>query len=337
MMRPWGLSFFAAALAASVSSPARSDTPVRGLISRATRPVVMDGKLEEWACAFSMPVNFGHADWGERAAVWHAFWDENSLYVGLECLDTAIFNKAPGPIYDGDGVEFYLDVREPAALGRPEWAAGTAHLFFTAASNGEIKPRIQIRGGIPALQELKAEGMECAAARTPTGYTVEFRLPWSKFPGFKPEAGRELGLDLELCSSDGGPRVDRCWVFSGVAAVAGPAAFGRVRLVDRWDPSEAAPYSDVLFPSFLARSTPLNEPATLFLGISPAVQPLVKRVELSAGDRKLPFVGVKQFGPGWARVQACLVGFTNPNDAAVTVRLYGEGEKLLGTRTLPLK
>jgi hypothetical protein len=320
-----------------LAGPAAAQAPVRGLISRAKKPVVLDGKLDEWSGAFSTPVNFGHADWQDRAAVWHYLWDEKNLYIGLECLDGTIFNKDPGPIYDGDGVEFYLDLREGAMLGNAQFTPGTMHLFFTAASNGEIKPRIQIRPGIPAFAGVTTEGMEAAAAKTPHGYTLEFRLPWSRFPGFMPAAGREIGIDCELCSSDGGPRVDRCWVYSGAAAVGSPAVFGRVRLVDTWDPSDAAAYSEVLFPTFLARSSPLGEPATVFAGVSPALQPLVRRVQLSAGGRNLPFVSQKTFGPGWARGQGCLVGFVNPGDAILEVRFLGEGDRVLGVRSIPLK
>jgi hypothetical protein len=245
------------------------------------------------------------------------------------------FNASPGPAFNGDGVEFYLDVRDDK---KPEWAPGTLHLHFTPASNGEIKPRIQIRGGIAAFKGMTTEGMELAATKTDRGYSLEFRLPWSKFPEFKPAAGKDLGIDCELCSSDGAARVDRCWVYSGVAAVAGPAAFGHMRLVESWDPADAAAYSNVLFPSFLARSTPLGEPATLFVGIAPPLQRLVRKLEVTPGSKKpLPMVGVKQFGPGWARAQACLVGFTAPEDATLTVRLLGDGGKVLGVRTIPLK
>ncbi|MCC2671588.1 MAG: hypothetical protein K0Q72_4059 [Armatimonadetes bacterium] len=330
----WGVWLGALALLAAWAPPARAQKAVGGLVPRA-REVVLDGKLSEWGAAFATPVNFGHADWENRAAVWRYLWDDQNLYIGLDCLDTATFNAAPGPIYNGDGVEFYLDVRDDK---KPEWEAGTLHLFFTPASNAEIKPRIQIRGGIAAFKDVTAAGMEAAATKTERGYSIEFRLPWSKFPGFKPAAGKEIGIDCELCSSDGGPRVDRCWVYSGVAAVAGPGAFGRMRLVETWDPADAAAYSDVLFPSFLARSTPLGEPATLFVGIAPPLQGLVRKVEIAPGTKKpLPMVGIKRFGPGWARGQACLVGFTAPDDASLTVRFLGDGDKVLGTRTIPLK
>lgn len=330
----WELAAAATMLAASCGA-AQAQAAPRGVIPRAKGPVVMDGKLGEWSGAFATPVNFGHADWENRAAVWRYMWDDQNLYIGLEALDTITFNASPGPAYNGDGIEFYLDVRDDK---KPEWAPGTLHLHFTPASNGEIKPRIQIRGGIPAFKGMTTDGMELAATKTERGYSLEFRLPWSKFPDFKPAVGKDLGIDCELCSSDGAARVDRCWVYSGVAAVAGPAAFGHMQLVESWDPADASAYSDVLFPSFLARSTPLGEPATLFVGIAPPLQGLVRKLEVTPGTKKaLPMVGVKQFGPGWSRAQACLVGFTAPDDAALTVRFLGDGGKVLGTRTIPLK
>lgn len=76
------------------SAPAVAQTAPRGVVPRAKRPVVMDGKLDEWSGAFATPVNFGHADWSERAAVWRTLWDDRNLYVALECLDTTPFKGA---------------------------------------------------------------------------------------------------------------------------------------------------------------------------------------------------------------------------------------------------
>lgn len=64
--------------------------------------------------------------------------------------------------------------------------------------------------------------------KTPWGWTAEFKLPWANFPEFKAKAGEIIGIDCELCSSDGGQRVDRTFVYSGPAAVGSPSAFGRV-------------------------------------------------------------------------------------------------------------
>ena len=172
----------------------------RGVIPRAAQAPTIDGQLDDWRGAFATPVNFGHADWENRAAVFYYLWDDEYLYIGLDSLDREIFNRSPGPIYNGDGVEFYLDTREQPT---PQWQPGAVHLFFTAASNGKIEPRIQIRPGIEAFKGITTEGMAVAARKTDYGYTLEFKLPWSKL-GFTPAAGKEIGIDG--CSSRRGQR-----------------------------------------------------------------------------------------------------------------------------------
>ena len=82
---------------------------------------------------------------------------------------------------------------------------------------------------LPAFKDFKLQGAEVAADKTPWGWTAEFKLPWKNFPDFKPKAGEVIGIECELCSSDGGPRVDRTFVYSSPAAVGSPSAFGRVQ------------------------------------------------------------------------------------------------------------
>ena len=96
-------------------------------------------------------------------------------------------------------------------------------------------PRIQVRD-LPAFKDFKLQGAKVAAVKTPWGWTAEFKLPWANFPEFKAKAGEIIGIDCELCSSDGGARVDRTFVYSGPAAVGSPSAFGRVQLVDKIGP-----------------------------------------------------------------------------------------------------
>jgi hypothetical protein len=117
-------------------------------------------------------------------------------------------------------------------------------MFYTPFTKTDMKPRMQVRD-LPAFNDFKLLGAEVAAATTPWGYTAEFKLPWANFPAFTPKAGEVIGIECELCSSDGGPRVDRTFVYSGPAAVGSPSAFGRVELVDKIEVS-ALIRSDVL-------------------------------------------------------------------------------------------
>src|SRR5262249_40333287 len=139
------------------------------------------------------------------------------------------------------------------ALGAAQFDAGTLHMFWTPFTRTEVKPRLAVRD-LPAFRDFKLRGAEVAGEKTPWGYTAEFKLPWANFPDFKPKAGEVIGIDCELCSSDGGPRVDRTFVYSSPRSVETPAAFGRVRLVDKIDVDQLRPYGRALLPLSVTKS-----------------------------------------------------------------------------------
>jgi hypothetical protein len=231
------------------------EKPLVGLIPKAQKPIPMDGKLTGWEGAFVTPVHVGHPDFANRGGQFLSLWDEKNLYIGLRCLDQ---NPAQigtdNQIWNGDAVEFYLDTRRGDQLGAAAFGPGTLHMFYTPFTKTDVKPRWQVRD-LPAFKDFKLQGAEVAAAKTPWGYTAEFKLPWANFPAFAAKAGEILGIECELCSSDGGPRVDRTFVFSSPAAVGSPSAFGRVQLVDKLDPASLKPFGRVLLPLSLTRST----------------------------------------------------------------------------------
>ena len=139
---------------------------------------------------------------------------------------------------------------------------------------------------LPAFKGLKLQGAEVAGEKTPWGWTAEFKLPWANFPNFKAKAGEVIGIDCELCSSDGGPRVDRTFVYSSPANVATPSAFGRVKLVDKIDLGESQSRSaECLLPMSLTKSANY---AWLYgtVGISPTIDKSVAKIEGKLLDGK---------------------------------------------------
>jgi hypothetical protein len=278
-MKPFGKTTLLTALllACAGTAPAK-EQPVVGLIPRAHKPVKMDGKLDEWGGAFVTPVHVGHPDFADRGAQFLFLWDEKNLYVGLRCLDTKPAHVAPDDqVWNGDAVEFYLDTRRGEQLGAKEFGPGTLHMFWTPFTKSEVKPRLAVRD-LPAFKGFRLRGAEVAAARTPWGWTAEFKLPWANFPKFTPKAGEVIGIECELCSGDGGPRVDRTFVYSSPAAVATPAAFGRVRLVEEVDPGGLRPFGRVLLPLSLTKSG--NYPWLYGTAcLSPTVEKSVARLE----------------------------------------------------------
>jgi hypothetical protein len=231
-----------------------ADAPVVGLIPKATKPITMDGRVEDWAGAFVTPVHVGHPDFDNRGAQFLFLWDDDALYVGLRAFDRKPAHVGPDTaLWDGDAVEFYLDTRGGADLGGKEFGPGTLHMFWTPFTGTEVKPRLRVRD-LPAFKGFTLKGGQVAGRKTDWGYTAVFKLPWANFPIFTPKAGELLGIDCELCSSDGGPRVDRTFVYSSPASVGSPSAFGRVRLVEKIDSAELKPYARALLPVSITKS-----------------------------------------------------------------------------------
>ncbi len=245
-------ALFACLLAAVPASA--QHRPVIGLIPKAQKPIAMDGKLTGWDGAFVTPVHVGHPDFANRGGQFLYLWDDKNLYIGLRCLDRKPAHVGPdSQIWNGDAVEFYLDTRRGDKLGAAAFGPGTLHMFYTPFTKTAVKPRLQVRD-LPAFKDFKLKGAEVAASKTLWGYTAEFKLPWANFPDFSPKAGEIIGIECELCSSDGGQRVDRTFVYSSPAAVGSPSAFGRVQLVDKIDASALKPYGRVLLPLSLTKS-----------------------------------------------------------------------------------
>jgi hypothetical protein len=263
----------------AVASPALAqEKPVVGLVPKAQKAIAMDGRLTGWDGAFVTPVHVGHPDFANRGGQFLYLWDDKNLYIGLRCLDRKPAHVgADNQIWNGDAVEFYLDTRRADKLGAAGFGPGTLHMFYTPFTKADVKPRLQVRD-LPAFQGFKLQGAEVAAAKTPWGYTAEFKLPWANFPGFTPRAGEVVGIECELCSSDGGPRVDRTFVYSSPAAVGSPSAFGRVQLVDKIGPGALKPYGRVLLPLSLTKSA--NYPWLYgTVCISPIIEGAVAKLE----------------------------------------------------------
>ena len=266
----------AVALLAALSTAAFADEkPAAGLIPKAAQAVKMDGTLDSWAGAFVAPVHVGHPDFRNRGGEFLYLWDVDNLYIGLRCLDEHPAHVGSA-IWDGDAVEFYLDTRA-GELGGQQFAPGTLHMFWTPFTGSEIKPRWAVRD-LPAFKNFKLHGVEIAGQKTSWGWTAEFKLPWANFPDFKPAAGRAIGIDCELCSSDGENRVDRTFVYSSPADVNTPAAFGRVKLVDKIEPADLKPLGRVLLPMSLTHSGNY-EYLYATACISPTIETNVARLE----------------------------------------------------------
>jgi hypothetical protein len=180
------------------------------------------------------PIEYFHPNFANRAGQFYFLWDDEAFFVGLRTLDTKAFSPV-APLWEGDAVEWYFDARRGADFRSQAWpkgpTAGAVHCFFTAMYEDRLEPRFTLRPGFE--QAIPQRGVKVAAQRTAAGLEVEFKLPWSNFPAFKPRVGEVIGVDAELSYSDGAERSYRSFVFGSPLSVQQPANLARVELVER--------------------------------------------------------------------------------------------------------
>jgi hypothetical protein len=220
---------------------------VRGVATRAPQGVKIDGDLSEFRDAFVTPVEYFHDDLKNRAAQFLYMWDDEAFYAGLRTLDQKQANLAPDDrLWEGDGVEWYFDTRRGEGFRGPTWGPGAVHCYWTAYKGVEVMGRFCLRPGY--LDAIPKKGVEVAARKTRSGAEVEFKLPWANFPGFQPKRGEVIGLDAELCYSDGGSRVFRTFAYGSPLSVDQPASLARVELVEKLEPGHWKACGPVLAP-----------------------------------------------------------------------------------------
>jgi len=327
---------------ATADEPTPLRPGVRGLATRASGKVTIDGKLGEWSGAFCTPVAYNHGKLTERAGQFFYLWDDEALYVGLRALDTRTANVGNRTsLFNGDAVEFYFDARSGEAFRSKEWTTGAIHLHYTAFEKDKVAPRWAVRQGI-ATSDTKLEGVQMGTTAEGGQYELEFKLPWANFPGFAPKAGAVIGLDAELCNGDGGARTDRTFAYGSPLSVQQPASMAAVELVAAFAPEYLPAVGPSAFPMWV--ETPWTQPERARVRAVVAIPPdFVARVggaEVRIHDLEGRVIAnhkmaVEPFGPvgsGFARLVASWpIDDHAPNTFLTTARVLGKDGKALAT------
>lgn len=269
------------------AAPRALEAGVRGLATRAPAKMVIDGDLSEFKDAFCTPVEYFHADLTNRAAQFWYMWDETAFYAGLRTLDTKPANMAPDhQLWEGDAVEWYFDTRPGDQFRSPKWGPGAVHCYWTGLTGTNIQSRFCLRPGY--LDAIPKIGVEVASRRTGRGMEVEFKLPWANFPNFKPIEGAVIGLDAELCYSDGAGRVFRSFVYGSPLSVQQPANLAKVQLVRRLEREDWAQVGPVMAPMRCdtAWGQPTRPQVTGYMAVPPLAGGLLSKVSFHLQDLK---------------------------------------------------
>ncbi|MBV9462917.1 MAG: hypothetical protein JO317_01695, partial [Verrucomicrobiae bacterium] len=160
-------------------------------VMRASAPVKIDGKLDEWASASGTalkPPEFLESgaiqDGSDCSANVRYLWDDSALYVLIEVKDDDVVQtRDQDLIWKDDCVEFYVD---PAGDGLvwndpKDFQIGFAPGSSTGESSAKTWAWFQKRAPTP-------EQVKAVATRTADGYTIEAAISWL-YLGIQPKAG----------------------------------------------------------------------------------------------------------------------------------------------------
>ena len=183
-------------------------TPVyAATVRHATKPVVIDGGLEDWdlstplSLASDQELSGQAVRWGKvglEAKAWLS-WDYGGMNLAFRVVDAAVVNKDKVAfVVDRDCIEVCFDLR-PAAerQAKPAVAFGgdstprTGQYIISPATAGMAAARCDMGNGPKGM----LEGVTVASRLTADGYVMELRIPKALLPDNGPTAGQTLGFD----------------------------------------------------------------------------------------------------------------------------------------------
>ena len=201
----------------------RRQAEIPASIRRVTRPVVIDGKVDEiWSEAREYKI--GNVIYSpissdeDLSASYKALWDEENLYVLVDVTDDNLKNDSDEFWLD-DGVEVFIDADNSKS---DSYGNNNYQYFFEWA---DANP------GMGEFKQGRTTGIEFAVGRREVGYRVEIKFPWSTL-GTKPSAGTKIGLDVHVNDDDDGGDRDSKLTWRGKEdnAWQTPSVFGTAEL-----------------------------------------------------------------------------------------------------------
>lgn len=221
----WSLARPDAALAGS-SGPLVNVNYQYAVIQTATSPVI-DGVPDP--VFLSAPKITIQSFTGSASCDFYFLWDDTAMYGAAQCADADLEADVPAAshdddgIWDDDGVEIMFD---PARLGGNELVAGIFKLVYNARG-AKLESEGVSYDWNPAWTLVSVvNGTLNNGSDTDTGYTVEWRIPWSEWPRTAPVPGENWGMNISLNDRGSwGSTVQTFWTSAHVNIPAGAGLF----------------------------------------------------------------------------------------------------------------
>ena len=206
---------------------------------------VIDGEMDEiWNETEVLQINRYQTAWNGATGTGRVLWDENNLYVLIHVNDTELDKGSPNP-WEQDSIEVFVD-------------ENNAKTTYYEADDGQY--RVNYENETSFNPDSIREGFESAVKVSGTSYTVEVKIP---FRSITPEAGTEIGFDLQINDGRDGSRISiATWNDITGNGWQDPSVFGILALVKETpeEPGEPGEPGDDK-PS--SPSSPSDSPVTL--------------------------------------------------------------------------
>lgn len=284
-LRLWAVTFLViAAMCAPGWAQEQKELPLN--ILRAPRPVVLDGKLDDWVLTAPVSYEMDPTALDHRVRT-NAAWDDQFLYLAYVVRDASPMKNAgsdpSGAFKTGDALHLYLSTDAEVATKRNEGGPKDFHVIMAMQQGKPVVYAFrQAKAGVTDQTFMTAAGgvtkigmawmgpvagadMKVTSGKDPqefSSYTAEVKIPWAFFDGVTPKAGMRLAADVAVDFSDpaGARNMAKVWWHRGSSQVTDLPTELRFER-DRWGTGEIR----------AAGETPIViDPGNLFVVPAPA-------------------------------------------------------------------
>ncbi|MCC5896263.1 MAG: endo-1,4-beta-xylanase [Alkalibacterium sp.] len=179
-----------------------------------------------WSTAEELAIDRYQLAWQGANGTGRVLWDEENLYVMVNVDDASIDTSSEFP-WEQDSVEVFL---EESFEQSSTYEEGTGQYRVNAEGQetfGEMTDHTSI---------------ETVVTETPTGYTVQFAIPWVNHT---PQEGGRIGFDLQINDAESGNRESvAVWNDLSGQGFQNPSVFGELELTRADDSSTESDFLD---------------------------------------------------------------------------------------------
>ena len=229
---------------AAGNAGAAGTPPVELNIVRASKPVVIDGKLDEWVQTAPVSYEVDPTTMDQKVKT-YAMWDDQNLYLAYVVRDASPMknggNDPSAAFKSGDALHLYFSTSKETAANSGDGGPQDYHVLMTMQGGkpvifafcqqkaGSEKPTkisspagsidIAWMGPVPGAETAVVTDSDPVSGMA--RYTAEVKIPLAFFDNFHPEAGRRVAADVAVDFSDaaGSRNLAKVWWHRGASQI----------------------------------------------------------------------------------------------------------------------